>query len=122
MKSLVYIKEAGSRSEPYTTHEMNAPFSFPVSATDFIADQERRCGRTLTDGEREVTAEWVELVNRAYLDGLEAGDLAFMDKLIDSHSGSAPVVKFLTAAKLWMVRAAYERQRKHFGLLGSVEA
>ena len=88
---------------------MAIPFSFPVSAGDFLAYQEELAGRKLTDGVRETIAAWVPIINDAYTNGLSADTLSEMDSFIARHPAGSPVALFLEKAKLWMQRAAAQR-------------
>ena len=88
---------------------MAIPFSFPVSAGDFLAYQEELAGRELTDGVRETIAAWVPIINDAYTNGLSADTLSELDSFIMRHPADSPVARFLEKAKLWMEYAAAQR-------------
>ena len=85
--------------------------AFPTTAEMFIADQERIIGRTLSEKEKAVTAEWVTAFNMSYEDGLERdraalGDsLAKMDELIAGREGSPALQTCLRASRAWIIEA-----------------
>lgn len=88
---------------------MAIPFSFPVSAGDFLAYQEQLAGCKLTDDQRETIAAWVPVINSAYTDGLSNSTVAELDSFIARHPAGSPVARFLEKAKLWMKYAAEQR-------------
>lgn len=73
---------------------MNIPFTFPATLEAFIAYQEQLINRPLTETEREVTAEWLEIINQAGPEDIQA-----VDELIAQHPDHH---RFLTAVKAWM--------------------
>lgn len=76
---------------------MKPPFTFPAALEPFIAYQERLINRPLSAGEREVTAVWLEIINRA-----EPGDEKIIDQLIAQHPDNDRINLFLEAVKAWM--------------------
>ena len=95
---------------------MAIPFSFPVSAGDFLAYQEELAGRELTAGVRETIAAWVPIINDAYTNGVSTDTLSEMDSFIARHPADSPVALFLGKAKLWMKYAAKQRERSGKGI------
>ena len=84
---------------------------FPTTPDKFIADQERIIGRTLSEKEKLVTAEWVTAFNMSYEDGLERDraaledSLAKMDELIAGQEGSPELQTCLRASRNWIIEA-----------------
>ena len=84
---------------------------FPVTAEEFIADQERIIGRALSEKEKAVTAEWVEAFNMNYNNGLKQDHkileetLSKMDELIARREESPAVQTCLRASREWMIEA-----------------
>lgn len=84
---------------------------FPVTAEEFIADQERIIGRALSENEKAVTVAWLENIHCSYEDGL-AGDiealewtLSKIDELIIKHYENQAIQTFLCGARKWMIEA-----------------
>jgi LmbE family N-acetylglucosaminyl deacetylase len=73
------------------------PLTFPTTLEAFIAYQERLISRPLTEDEREVTAVWLEIINQAEPESVQAAD-----ELIAQHPDHH---RFLTAARAWMEAA-----------------
>lgn len=71
--------------------------TFPATLKEFIAHQERLINRPLTEDEREVTAVWLEIINQAEPESVQA-----VDELIAQHSSDEWITCFLTAVKKWM--------------------
>lgn len=67
------------------------PFTFPATMEEFMAYQEQLINRPLSEVEREITAEWLPIINEA---GPE--DIQVVDELIAQFPGHH---QFLTAAK-----------------------
>ena len=88
---------------------MAIPFSFTVSAGDFLAYQEELAGRELTAGVRETIAAWVPIINDAYTNGPSVDTLSEIDSFIAQHPAGSPVARFLERAKLWIEYAAEQR-------------
>lgn len=73
------------------------PLIFPTTLKTFIAYQEQLINRPLTETEREVTAAWLEIINQAEPESVQA-----VDELIAQHSSDEWITRFLTAVKAWM--------------------
>lgn len=82
--------------------------TFPTTPEAFNAYQEQLIGRKLSEGEREVTAVWLEVFNLSYEDGLRqdrntlAKDLDKLAELMARHAG---VHKFAEACRAWIMEA-----------------
>lgn len=74
------------------------PFTFPATMEEFMAYQEQLINRPLSEVEREITAEWLPIINEAVPE-----DIQVVDELIAQFPGHH---QFLTAAKVWMEVAA----------------
>lgn len=83
------------------------PFTFPAPLEPFIAYQEQLINRPLTEGERVVTAAWLEIINQA-----EPGDTEIINKLIAQHPNESGMNHFLEAVKNWMEVANEQRDPK----------
>ena len=94
------------------------PFTFPATMEEFMAYQEQLINRPLSEVEREITAEWLPIINEA---GPEDIQIAFRHIHRGNESGTGAVDlhagrlfdaqfpghhQFLTAAKVWMEVAA----------------
>ena len=84
---------------------------FPVTAEEFIADQERIIGRALSENEKAVTVAWLENIHCSYEGGL-AGDiealewtLSKIDELIIKHYENQAIQTFLCGARKWIIEA-----------------
>lgn len=90
---------------------MYNPITFPTTPEAFVADQEQLIGRKLSEGEREVTAVWLEVFNLSYEDGLRqdrntlAKDLDKLAELMARHKDHAGVHKFAEACRAWIMEA-----------------
>lgn len=82
---------------------MNLPPTFPIPLDAFIAHQEQLIGRPLSEGERKVTAAWLDIVNRA-----EPGDIQAVDALMAQRPDG--LNHFFTAVKAWMEAKVNEDQ------------
>ena len=100
--------------------------AFPVTPEEFIRYQEQLVGRALSEKEKEITADWAEIFNLVYEDGLRQDraildkDLVKLDELMARHGDHAGVCKFAEACRYWMIEAwkqGAERGR-HEKLLG----
>ena len=84
---------------------------FPTTPDKFIAHQEKLIGRTLSEGEKEATAEWVKAFNRSYRDGLNQDrdaldeDLARVNEFIARHGDNLGIHKFMEACRAWISEA-----------------
>ena len=85
--------------------------TFPTTPEAFIAHQENGVGRNLSEGEKKLTAAWVEVFNLIYEDGLKQDhdtldmDLSKLDELMSRHKDSAKAHKFYAACKAWIIEA-----------------
>lgn len=85
--------------------------TFPVTAEKFISYQEGLVGRELSEGEKGVTAAWIEAFNLSYEDGLRqdrntlAKDLGKLAELMARHKDNTGVHKFAEACRSWMMEA-----------------
>lgn len=73
------------------------PLTFPSTLETFIAYQEQLINRPLTETEREVTVAWLEIINQAEPESVQA-----VDELIAQHSSDEWITRFLTEVKAWM--------------------
>ena len=91
--------------------------TFPATPEEFIRYQERLVGRELSEREKEVTAAWVDIFNRAHMEGLRQNQTALDDFLarVDEWAGEtaagSAVHRFLLAAR-WWISAAWEQGAK----------
>ena len=85
--------------------------TFPITVEKFISYQERLVGRELSEGEKGVTAAWIEAFNLSYEDGLRqdrnplAKDLDKLAELMARHKDNAGVHKFAEACRAWIMEA-----------------
>lgn len=76
---------------------MSLPITFPAPLDAFIAYQEQLINRPLSEREREITAVWLEIINKA-----KPGDTEIVDKLIARYPDEDGINHFLKAVKAWM--------------------
>lgn len=76
---------------------MILPFTFPAPLEAFIIHQEQIIGRPLSEREREVTAAWLPVINKADPESIQA-----VDELIAQYPSDVWINHFLTAVKKWM--------------------
>lgn len=81
---------------------MSTPIPLPASLETFIAYQERLINRHLSEGEREATAAWLEVINETVTGELDRSDvLEQLGQLID-QSEDGPVLRFLEGVRHWL--------------------
>ena len=81
---------------------MSTPIPLPASLETFIAYQERLINRHLSEGEREATAAWLEIINGTVTGELDRVTvLERLDQLIE-QSDSGPVLRFLKSVRRWL--------------------
>lgn len=97
---------------------MSVPFTFPVSADDFAAYQEKLLGSPLTDHMRAALDAWVPVINDSFqggqsndIDGLRRG-LDHIDPLIEQYSACTILSRFLNVAKRWILYAWKQGNRQ----------
>ena len=104
-----------------TKNTRAAAIAFPTTPAAFIAYQEELIGRNLSEGEKEVTAAWVEAFNLSYEDGLKHDrstldmGLSKLDEFMARHRDNAQVYKFAEACRTWIMEAWRQGTEKEDG-------
>ena len=81
---------------------MSTPILLPASLETFVAYQERLIGRRLSEGEKEATEKWLEVLNETVTGELDrATVLERLDQLI-VQSEDGPVLRFLEGVRHWL--------------------
>lgn len=81
---------------------MSTPIPLPAPLETFIAYQEQLIHRSLSEGEKEATAAWVEVINGSVTGELDRSTvLERLDQLIE-QSDSGPVLRFLKSVRRWL--------------------
>lgn len=81
---------------------MSTPIPLPASLEQFIAYQEQLIHSSLSEGEKEATAAWVEVINETVTGELDrATVLDRLGQLIE-QSDSGPVLRFLEGVRRWL--------------------
>lgn len=82
---------------------MSTPIPLPASLEAFIAYQEHLINRHLSEGEREATAAWLEIINETVTGELDRSTvLDRLGQLID-QSEDGPVLRFLEGVRHWLI-------------------
>lgn len=82
---------------------MSTPIPLPASLEAFVAYQEQLIHRSLSEGEKEATAAWVEVINETVTGELDRVTvLDRLDQLI-AQSEDGPVLKFLEGVRHWLI-------------------
>lgn len=84
---------------------MSAPVTLPATPEDFTAYQEQLIRRKLTAAEREVTAEWLGIFNDVRTGGLDGKIASLRINFLISRTTDPALLRFLTAARKWIVYA-----------------
>ena len=85
--------------------------AFPISPKEFIRYQEQLVGRALSEKEKEITADWAEIFNLVYEDGLSQDhttlyeDLSLLDKIAACFRDEPGIEKFSKACRTWIIEA-----------------
>lgn len=81
---------------------MSTPIPLPVSLEQFADYQGHLINRHLSEGEREATAAWLEIINETVTGELNRVTvLDRLDQLIE-QSDSGPVLRFLEGVRRWL--------------------
>lgn len=81
---------------------MSTPIPLPASLEQFISYQEQLISRPLSEGEKEATAKWLEIINETVTGELDR--VTVMDRLgqLIEQSDSGPVLRFLEGVRRWL--------------------